>query len=459
MKHAKVSYGKRGGGASSLAALLAIAAGAATASFGGVGSSAPQVTDVAVAQIRDEDRTVTVEYALSEDAIVTVDFQTNTLPHAAGAWVSIGASNFVSVAGDVNRVVAKTTGSERRRISWPARTDWPDVRIHDGSFQAVVTASSRLDPPDYLVIDLTQKSNCWYFTSADALPWGPITNKIYKDQLLPMRRIRARGRVWLMGSTPIGKSQNSITRTNEDAHRVMLTRDYYIAVYLTTRAQRGLVDGTSYDASLARLPAQATWNKLRGDATTDGNNWPTFLADGTLDYETSHKVSPTSLVASYRSFTGFDGLDLPTEAQWEYACRGTDRTEYVITGERPNDASNLNVAARNNGNKNTADCEGLVNGRATVGSYPANSFGLYDMLGNALEWCLDWFENWATCNDGGPLDTSRVIVDPVGPSTGTSREARGGDYSTGANYMYITLRAFSYAPSTEIGFRLVMDIR
>lgn len=400
-----------------------------------------------------------MEYALSDDAIVTVDFQTNTLPHAAGAWVSIGASNFVSVTGDVNRVIAKTTGSERRRILWPARTDWPDVRIHDGSFRAVVTASSKLDPPDYLVIDLSQKSNCWYFTSADALPWGPITNKIYKDRFLPMKRIRARGRVWLMGSTPLCKSKNSITRTSEDAHRVMLTRDYYIAVYPTTRAQRNLVDGTTYDADRARLPAQATWNILRGDATTDGNNWPTFLADGTLDYETSHKVSPTSLVASYRSFTGFDGLDLPTEAQWEYACRGTDRTEYVITGERPNDASNLNVAARNSGNKNTADCEGLVNGRATVGSYPANGFGLYDMLGNIFEWCLDRYENWATCNNGGPLDTSRVIVDPAGPSTGTYRDARGGDNSSGANYMYITLRAFSYAPSTEIGFRLVMDIR
>ncbi|TVR50843.1 MAG: formylglycine-generating enzyme family protein, partial [Puniceicoccaceae bacterium] len=140
------------------------------------------------------------------------------------------------------------------------------------------------------------------------------------------------------------------------------------------------------------------------------------------------------------------GYRLPTEAEWEYACRAGTQTAFS-TGPAagPVDAclpdENLGAAgwhcANSEGNTHPA------RGRAS------NAFGLYDMHGNADEWCWDWF---------GPYDAARVLLDPTGPATGTQRILRGG------NWMSVPAEARSahrhaLAPSTRfysIGFRLAV---
>ena len=88
-------------------------------------------SDIDVLQMsQDKSRTVTVRYNLQiENAVVTVDFLTN--------GVSIGEENFLSLSGDVNRLVS---GRGEHILCWKARADWPDHEITDGTFSAVVTA-------------------------------------------------------------------------------------------------------------------------------------------------------------------------------------------------------------------------------------------------------------------------------------------------------------------------------
>lgn len=177
------------------AGALSAAAGSSVLSDGGaVQSPMPVVGNVELSQDDSEMRKITVSYTLSSEAIVTVDFQTNVLEDASGEWVSIGEKNFTSLSGDVNRLVQATEGTARRTITWNAGADWPKVRIRKPRFRAALTAWPTNSPPDYMVIDLRSAESfpVNYYVSEDALPYGAVTNKIYKDELLVLRRIRAK---------------------------------------------------------------------------------------------------------------------------------------------------------------------------------------------------------------------------------------------------------------------------
>lgn len=112
-----------------------------------------------------------------------------------------------------------------------------------------------------------------------------------------------------------------------------------------------------------------------------------------------------------RSLTGVD-FDLPTSAQWEYACRaGT--TTLLYSGEAMVDANVYKLGwIYGNSSKGTQN--------HPVGQKIPNGWGLYDMLGNNREWCLDWYHGTPSSDD---------VVDPMGPETGSDRVLRGGDYS------------------------------
>ena len=101
------------------------------------------------------------------------------------------------------------------------------------------------------------------------------------------------------------------------------------------------------------------------------------------------------------------GYRLPTEAEWEYACRAGTTTAYSF-GDKitPKDA---NI----NGDRIKA-----------VGSYKPNAFGLYDMHGNVWEWCEDWKGGYGTPGDY----STGAVKDPKGTTTGTYRVLRGGSF-------------------------------
>ena len=111
-------------------------------------------------------------------------------------------------------------------------------------------------------------------------------------------------------------------------------------------------------------------------------------------------------------YAGWAGLRLPTEAEWEYACRATTNTKFY-TGNKETDLKQAGWYSSNSQNQ-----------PHPVGEKVPNKFGLYDMHGNVLEWCIDWFsENYYNvCKDQG------IIENPTGPESGSGRVLRGGGW-------------------------------
>jgi formylglycine-generating enzyme required for sulfatase activity len=137
------------------------------------------------------------------------------------------------------------------------------------------------------------------------------------------------------------------------------------------------------------------------------------------------------------------GYRLPTEAEWEYACRAGTHTPFN-TG----DCLDATTEANYNGDNPYSGCPTgpYLGWTITVGSYPANAYGLYDMHGNLWDWCNDWHGGY-----GGD------VTDPVGATTGTARVIRGGGWSAEAQYCRSAYRNM-YVPgkgADAIGFRPV----
>ena len=183
-----------------------------------------------------------------------------------------------------------------------------------------------------------------------------------------------------------------------------------MAVYEMTVSQFNTYTGTALDTS-SIIPkthwqnyAVTTW---RGSG--DGANWPTYNGDGTLDWATSHKVDSDSRIGIFRQKTGLEA-DLPTEHEFDFACRAGSQGEKYATCEADREygyTGSFDDIARCSKGENARPIE--------VGAFLPNAWGLYDMLGNAKEACLDYYDAFANTYP----DQTKVYVNPAGP-TGTS---------------------------------------
>jgi formylglycine-generating enzyme required for sulfatase activity len=133
-----------------------------------------------------------------------------------------------------------------------------------------------------------------------------------------------------------------------------------------------------------------------------------------------------------------DGYRLPTEAEWEYACRAGTTSAYN-TGANISDNPDTGWYYENSGRK-----------PHPPGQKSANTWGLYDMHGNVWEWCWDWYD------DDYP---SGAQTDPLGAVSGASRVRRGGSWSDTAPSLRSAYR-FSFTPSepdNDVGFRIARN--
>lgn len=198
--------------------------------------------------------------------------------------------------------------------------------------------------------------------TATGLPWRVRDNKNGIELLLVPP-----------GTFMMGLSDRDTEGQNSEkpAHQVTITKAFYLGRFEVTQLQ---------------------WERVL-------NSNPSVFFDPRLPVQ---RVS----FSEAERFLDVTGFRLPTEAEWEYACRaGSDQTRY----------GDIEVIARYEGNSKSRP--------GVVGERSANAFGFHDMLGNAMEWCADFYQPdyYSQCKSG--------VTDPVGPSQGKFRVMRGGSWA------------------------------
>ena len=207
--------------------------------------------------------------------------------------------------------------------------------------------------------------------------------------------------------------------TNETEHNVTLTQGFYLGKYEVTQAQYEAVMTGNTD-SLSATPSQWPNNPNRPVEKVSWADVQIFLAR--LNAQQSANIP-----------TGWAYV-LPTESQWEYACRAGTTTMYSWGNDINATRSNYNVS----GLSQTRD----------VGYYAANPWGFFDMHGNVWEWTADWYQS--------AYPTGNPVVDPTGPASGSHRVFRGGSWSSGGANLRSAKRS-SNTPSSRyslLGFRV-----
>lgn len=394
--------------------------------------SVQAVPEATIDGLSVQNNRVVIDYSLTTagDAIVTFDILTN--------GVSIGVANLTGgdvgtsagITGDAN---VRVTGPTKGQIVWRPYRTWKDASVSSlKNVKAVIKAWSPFVPPAYMVVDLTKSGTeaVRYYESEAAIPGGSVLAlDDYRTTKLVMKRIQAPAdgtfmmfsKKWIRVDT-LYKRPEQIAANNvmgmivTDRHVAELADDYWMGVFELTQKQYETVMGAwpkcffTNETCRAMRPVENLYpNEFRG------KGWPETPDD-------------TMFVGKLRSKTQLD-FDQPTEAQWEYAaCAGVNQGHYPDGSLYESDlagtydgcgAGRLNTHAMRfarmlgttkygkeqvswsgSSNPDTGNIRneiadgtwGTEDGTAAVGSYEPNNWGLYDVLGNVAEVCLDWVD-------------------------------------------------------------------
>ncbi|MHC4841911.1 MAG: LamG-like jellyroll fold domain-containing protein, partial [Planctomycetota bacterium] len=273
--------------------------------------------------------------------------------------------------------------------------------------------------PLYISIDISSgpASTAYPVDALTAEPENLRTNNKWKTTHILLRRIPAG--TFTMG-TPAGETGRQPERIMETAHQVTLTKDYYAGIFEITKKQWQLImGGESESEDDDALPhVGVSYLNIRG--YTAGAGWP---KNGYVD--------GNSFMGKLRMRSGISSFDLPTEAQWEYACRAGTTTAFSFGNTFEEMHKYANYREKSSGlpietlafSKTDMAHDDGYETTGPVGTYLPNDWGLYNMHGNVHEWCLDWITT-----DLG----SEPATDPVGPEVaagpraGEHRVIRGG---------------------------------
>ena len=219
---------------------------------------------------------------------------------------------------------------------------------------------------------------------------------------------------FMMGSP---ESEEKTHRSEETLHQVTITKPFYFGKYPVTQAQ---------------------WRTVMGDNPSyhNGDNLPVEQVSWNDCQKFLKKLNDNAKNVTFR---------LPTEAEWEYACRAGTTTPFHFGSELNGRQANCNGKHPYGTNK-----KGPYLGETSpVGSYEPNAWGLYDMHGNVYEWCSDRFGDYP----------NGAVSDPTGPQKGSFRVLRGGSWrniAVNCRAAYRSRRSPS-GRNNLIGFRLALS--
>jgi formylglycine-generating enzyme required for sulfatase activity len=261
------------------------------------------------------------------------------------------------------------------------------------------------------------------YTVADAAGNTATANRtvtVVGNRSVDLNATVAMDMLWVpAGTFTMGSPTSEAGRQSdrEGEHNVSLTKGFYLGKYEVTQAQ--------YEAVIGSNPSEfnATGN---GNRPVEKVTWTEAVAFCNL--LTNQEQAAGRLPAGW-------AYVLPTESQWEYACRAGTTTAYSWGNTITSSNANWNHGADPN---QTVD----------VGQFSANPWGFFDMHGNVWEWTADWYQ--------AAYPTGNPVVNPTGPASGSHRVTRGGSWSTAGTILRSAQRGNS-APSyrnNRLGFRV-----
>ena len=332
-----------------------------------------------------------------------------------------------------------------------------------------VSFSRAVEVPLYMIVDLTKakgeeglvtyltktqiksgdygsyEEGAWSGVSSSFIWTGVTNDAAYAKTKMVLRRIDPGTFTMGYGGARGGTTTIYPGSASDTGDVVRLTKPYYIAVFQTTQKQWGqLKDSVNCNFKGDCRPVErigtdtsSGWILLRGtDAADGGFCWPS----------NGYAKASSSWLGILEDKLGLT-CDLPTEAQWEYACRAGTTTTY-------NDGIARSFSRNSDSDFTDIQDEiGLLgrfssNGSETmnVGSCRANAWGLYDMHGNVLEACLNW---------QGGTRYGRLVVNPAGPASGSTHICKGGAYVYSIAYATSGFR-WRWTRAPYCGFRVVV---
>jgi sulfatase modifying factor 1 len=279
---------------------------------------------------------------------------------------------------------------------------------------------------------------------------------------LGMSLVRIPAGEFLMGTPPPQTdAQKEDYNEAERQHTVRITRDFYIGKHEVTRgAFAKFVDTTGYKTTLERTggtgfgydPASKSIEIL------PRFNWRE-VGYPTRDDQPVFNIDWDDATAFCKWLTQKEGHThrLPTEAEWEYVCRGGTKTQYSTGDDEDSLKGFANLSDASFIAKYPAATWSVAwnDGHAfaaPVGSFRPNAFGVYDMHGNVWEWCQDWYA--ADYFEHSPTD------DPPGPATGTIHVLRGGAFTNRFRFLRSADRDATRPKYRQnfTGFRVVREM-